>query len=97
MTRSRQATARTRRCAVRDREVAARGQRIQERPHDPLWVVPFRQEVQDRDQHESDWSAQVQGGAQFGLVEDLVRVAQVSVDERGGANRVAGHQRPRVR
>jgi hypothetical protein len=52
--------------------------------------------VQDGDQHEGNRLAQVQGGAQCPIREDLAWLAEVFLDERGGSRRVAGHQRPRV-
>jgi hypothetical protein len=44
-----------------DREAATGRQRLREGPDEGVRAVLFREEVQDRDEHQRDWPAQVEG------------------------------------
>jgi butyryl-CoA dehydrogenase len=82
---------------MRDGEIAARRQDVDQRSHDVLGIVVVSEEVQEGYQHEGDRLIKVKDAVQCRVIDDLAGLAEVRQDERGGAGPVAGHQRPRVR
>jgi hypothetical protein len=69
--------------AVAQHQVAAGGQRVAQRGHGPPGVVRVGDVVQDRDQQQPDRLAEVDQPPGVVVGQDLLRLAQVTLDDRG--------------
>jgi hypothetical protein len=75
---------------VRDHDVAPGRQGVDEMRHTPLRVVRVGHDVQDSDQQQADWPAQVQSRRRVG--EHRVGTAEVAQREGGGAGGATGEK-----
>jgi DNA invertase Pin-like site-specific DNA recombinase len=86
--------------SVRQGQVAARGKRVAEDGQDVRGVLPFGDEVQDRDEQQRHRPGEVDERADFGVGQDGLGVAQFGQHDVGGAaarqQRVGVHVHDRV-
>ena len=76
--------------AVRDRQVTAGRQRVNELSHHGSRVLVIEDEMHDAQHRDRDWLVEVQRAPR--LTQDRVRVVQVRLDVVGGTLRGAGEQ-----
>ena len=70
---------------IRDGQVTSGGERVGQGCDQAVGVVGVWDEVQNGDEQKCDRLVEVEGGAQVGVIEDGLGVAQIGVDVGGGA------------